>query len=89
MQPPLHLLLPLQALKLRNERYQLVWPRRSEFVRMAARHGATIVPFAAVGAEDSLELLADRRDLLGAPLLGQWLRQQEARSVAVSAEGVG
>ncbi|KXZ52840.1 hypothetical protein GPECTOR_8g223 [Gonium pectorale] len=70
-----------EALKLRNERYALIWPRRAEFVRMACKFGATIVPFAAVGAEDSVELLADRRDLLAAPLVGDWLRRQNEQSV--------
>ena len=43
-----------QAFKNRDERYTLIWPRKAEFVRMAARFGATIVPFAAVGAEDGV-----------------------------------
>lgn len=36
-----------EAYKQRGEEYQLFWPGRPEFVRMAARFGATIVPFAA------------------------------------------
>lgn len=44
---------PPQALKRKDERYTLIWPEKSEFVRMAARFGATIVPFGAVGAEDA------------------------------------
>ncbi|GLC37786.1 hypothetical protein PLESTM_000648100 [Pleodorina starrii] len=81
-----------EAFKLRGEQYELIWPRRAEFVRMASKLGATIVPFAAVGAEDSVELLLDRRDLQGTPLLGQWLRRQEGsfvparRGVSVSEE---
>jgi len=43
-----------EALKRKDERYTLIWPEKSEFVRMAARLGATIVPFAAVGAEDGI-----------------------------------
>ena len=38
----------VQAYKGKNEDYKLFWPASSEFVRMAARFGATIVPFAAV-----------------------------------------
>lgn len=45
---------PSQALKRKDERYTLIWPEKSEFVRMAARFGAIIVPFAAVGAEDGI-----------------------------------
>ena len=44
----------LQALKNRDERYTLIWPEKAEFVRMAARFGAIIVPFSAVGVEDGL-----------------------------------
>lgn len=52
------LLLPLftqlQAVKRRGEAYKLMWPQRAEFVRMAAKFGATIVPFAAIGADESV-----------------------------------
>ena len=34
---------------------------------MAIRHGATIVPFAAVGAEDALEIVADSDDVSSLP----------------------
>ena len=37
-----------EVFKRRNEDYQLFWPSKPEFIRMAVRHGATIVPFAAV-----------------------------------------
>lgn len=30
----------------------MFWPNQQEFVRMAARFGATIVPFGAVGEDD-------------------------------------
>lgn len=39
-----------------GEEYELFWPNQPEFVRMAARFGATIVPFAAVGEDDLLEV---------------------------------
>jgi hypothetical protein len=35
-----------------GEEYKLFWPEQSEFVRMAARFGAKIVPFGAVGEDD-------------------------------------
>ncbi|KAK7395961.1 hypothetical protein VNO78_16601 [Psophocarpus tetragonolobus] len=35
-----------------GEEYKLFWPEQSEFVRMAARFGATIVPFGVVGEDD-------------------------------------
>lgn len=35
-----------------GEEYKLFWPEQSEFVRMAARFGAKIVPFGVVGEDD-------------------------------------
>ena len=46
-----------EAYKRKGEEYRLFWPERPEFVRAAARFGATIVPFAAVGAEDGVQLV--------------------------------
>lgn len=37
---------------LKGEEYKLFWPEEPEFVRMAARFGATIVPFGAIGEDD-------------------------------------
>lgn len=34
-----------EAYKGRDEQYKLFWPEKSEFVRMAAKFDATIVPF--------------------------------------------
>ena len=50
----------------------------TEFIRMAARFGATIVPFAAVGVDDSLNILADNQQLEALPVVGDMLRQLEA-----------
>ncbi|THF97329.1 hypothetical protein TEA_013084 [Camellia sinensis var. sinensis] len=41
-----------EALHRKGEEYKLFWPERSEFVRMAARFGTTIIPFGAVGEDD-------------------------------------
>ena len=56
-----------EAFKRKDEKYALFWPSRPEFVRMAARHGAVIVPFAAVGAEDGFEVVADADDVKNLP----------------------
>lgn len=37
-----------EAYKKKGEKYRLFWPSRPEFVRMAVRFGATVVPFSAV-----------------------------------------
>jgi hypothetical protein len=41
---------------------------------MAARFGATIVPFAAVGVDDGLEILLDASELEATPFIGDALR---------------
>ncbi|KAL0014624.1 hypothetical protein SO802_001693 [Lithocarpus litseifolius] len=40
----------------KGEEYKLMWPEQSEFVRMATRFGAKIIPFGAVGEEDISEI---------------------------------
>ena len=48
-------------LKRRGEEYQLFWrDDRPDFVRLAAKYNALIVPFAAVGADDAYNLLLVR-----------------------------
>lgn len=39
-----------------GEEYKLFWPEQTEFVRMAARFGAKIVPFGVVGEDDFFEV---------------------------------
>ena len=56
-----------EAFKRKGEKYALFWPSKPEFVRMAARHGAVIVPFAAVGAEDGFDVVADADDVSKLP----------------------
>lgn len=46
-----------QVMKRRGEEYQLFWRRdRTDFVRLAAKYNAIIVPFSAVGADDAYNL---------------------------------
>jgi len=65
-----------EAFKRKNEKYKLFWPSKSEFVRMAIKHDAIIVPFAAIGAEDSLDIVADANDLLNSPVVGNSVRER-------------
>ncbi|XP_050384111.1 phytyl ester synthase 1, chloroplastic [Argentina anserina] len=58
-----------EALHYKGEKYKLFWPEEPEFVRMAARFGATIVPFAAVGEDDLLELVLDYNDIKSIPVV--------------------
>lgn len=45
--------------KRRGEKYQLMWKQRVGFARLAIEHGYPIVPFAAVGAEEMLDVVID------------------------------
>jgi len=67
-----------EAYKRKGEDYQLFWPRRAEFVRMASKWGATIVPFAAVGVDDSLEISLDADELRRVPILGELVSRRAA-----------
>lgn len=68
-----------EAYKKKGEEYRLFWPDRSEFVRMAAKYGATIVPFAAVGVDDSLEILVNGEELQQVPVVGDFIRSRTAQ----------
>lgn len=56
-----------EALHGKNEEYQVFWPEKTDFVRVAARFNATIVPLAAIGAADSVDILLDAPELLKLP----------------------
>jgi hypothetical protein len=48
---------------------------------MAARYGATIVPFAGVGAEEGFQMLLDPQEIRGLPLLGDMIAQRSRSTV--------
>ena len=48
-----------EAFKRKGENYQLIWPQKAEFVRLAAKFGATIVPVSAIGADEGVVQLLD------------------------------
>ncbi|ONK72064.1 uncharacterized protein A4U43_C04F15320 [Asparagus officinalis] len=56
-----------EAIHKKGEEYKLFWPEQSEFVRMASRFGATIIPFAVVGEDDLLEVVVDIDDYKNIP----------------------
>ncbi|GER40507.1 esterase/lipase/thioesterase family protein [Striga asiatica] len=68
-----------EALHRKGEEYQLFWPDQPEFVRMAARFGATIVPFGVVGEDDLAELALDYDDLLKIPIWGDRVREENEK----------
>ncbi|KAK8473245.1 hypothetical protein PHAVU_001G087800 [Phaseolus vulgaris] len=56
-----------EAFHRKGEEYKLFWPEQSEFVRMAARFGARIVPFGVVGEDDIGKVVFDYDDLVKIP----------------------
>jgi 1-acyl-sn-glycerol-3-phosphate acyltransferase len=48
-----------EVAKRKGEKYQLIWKERLGFARMAIEAGCPIVPFAAVGAEESFDIVLD------------------------------
>ncbi|KMT13483.1 hypothetical protein BVRB_4g082620 [Beta vulgaris subsp. vulgaris] len=64
-----------EALHYKGEQYKLIWPDRPEFVRMAAKFKATIVPFGVVGEDDIAELVLDYNDLMRIPVVNDLIRK--------------
>jgi hypothetical protein len=63
-----------QAYKGKGEQYRLFWPEEQEFVRMAAKFGATIIPFSAVGSEDGFDMVMDAKEIQELPFVGDFVR---------------
>ncbi|KAK1318118.1 Acyltransferase-like protein [Acorus calamus] len=81
-----------EALHRKGEEYKLFWPEQSEFVRMSAKFGAKIIPFAVMGEDDVCELLADYDDLVRLPFIKdqiKYINQQDVRLRANAAGEVG
>ena len=74
-----------EAYKRKGEQNTLQWPRKAEFVRHVIRTGATIVPFAAIGADDSVQIVADAGDVLATPFLGDMMRERARQMPAARA----
>ena len=60
-----------EAYHRKGEQNSLLWPDKTDFIRMAATFDALVVPFAAVGMSDSVEMVLDRDDLLQIPYFGK------------------
>ncbi len=56
-----------EVAKRKGERYKLIWKERMGFARLAIEHGYRIVPFAAVGAEEAVDIVLDGDNPLLAP----------------------
>lgn len=56
-----------EVAKRKGESYKLIWKERMGFARLAIEHGYRIVPFAAVGAEEAVDIILDGDNPLLAP----------------------
>jgi len=63
-----------EVFKRKNEAYRLIWKDRTGFARMAIAHGYPITPFAAVGAEECFDIVADANEVLASPI-GKFLER--------------
>ena len=59
----------------------MLWPERAEFIRLAARFGATIVPVSAIGCEDGVTMLADAQEIKRIPFLGDRVAENARRTI--------
>jgi 1-acyl-sn-glycerol-3-phosphate acyltransferase len=57
-----------EVFKRKNEAYRLMWKERIGFVQLAAAFGYRIVPFASLGADESLHIVLDARDIMSSPI---------------------
>ncbi|OVA15061.1 Diacylglycerol acyltransferase [Macleaya cordata] len=78
-----------EALHRKGEEYKCFWPDQPEFVRMAARFGATIIPFGAVGEDDMAQYLLDYDDLMNIPIFRDYLKQQNEEAVKLRTDATG
>ncbi len=58
-----------EANKTASERYHLVWRERYGFLRLAAKHGYNITPFAMVGPDDGWDHIIEGEDILHSKLV--------------------
>lgn len=59
----------------RGEQNTIHWDSQSDFVRIAAKYNAIIVPFSAVGADDAVDILIDGQELQRIPIIGPRIRK--------------
>ncbi|XP_047955609.1 phytyl ester synthase 2, chloroplastic-like isoform X1 [Salvia hispanica] len=78
-----------EALHRKGEEYRLFWPEQSEFVRMAAKFGAKIVPFGVVGEDDVGHLLMDYDDLRRIPYFRDSIEELTGEVVSLRSNAVG
>ncbi|KAF9605405.1 hypothetical protein IFM89_016982 [Coptis chinensis] len=78
-----------EALHRKGEEYTLFWPEQPEFVRMAARFQATIVPFGVVGEDDILQLVLDYNDQMSIPFIRDWIKEINQDAIRLRGDAHG
>ena len=67
----------------KDEEYKLFWPEKVDFVRIAAKFNATIVPLSSLGAAESANILVDAPDMVKLPFgIGERISNSSANTVA-------
>ncbi|XP_031382598.1 acyltransferase-like protein At3g26840, chloroplastic isoform X2 [Punica granatum] len=78
-----------EALHRKGEEYKLFWPEQAEFVRMAAKFGAKIVPFGTVGEDDIGQVVLDYEDLMKIPYYRDQIRRNTEGNVKLRTTATG
>ncbi|KAK1361260.1 Acyltransferase-like protein, chloroplastic [Heracleum sosnowskyi] len=78
-----------EAFHRKGEEYKLFWPEQSEFIRMAARFGAKIIPFGVVGEDDVSQLLLDYDDQVKIPFLQSYNKEFNESFTKLRADSEG
>jgi hypothetical protein len=68
-----------EAYHRKGEDYKLFWPEKADFVRVAAKFNATIVPFGAVGCADAFNMLLDNEEIVNLPIIGENLKTMNSK----------
>ena len=64
-----------EVLKRDGQQNKVIWKSEVDFVRLAAKTDALIVPFASVGADDAFKWHTDTDELLALPVVGDAIRE--------------
>ncbi|KAL9170739.1 hypothetical protein ABFS82_04G166300 [Erythranthe guttata] len=73
----------------KGEEHKMFWPAEPEFVRMAAKFGATIIPFGSVGEDDSVHLLLDSNEQMKIPPLKTFIEELTDEAVRLRSDVEG
>jgi 1-acyl-sn-glycerol-3-phosphate acyltransferase len=78
-----------EVAKRHGERHRLVWQQRSGFARLALETGVPVVSFAALGAEDMLDVVYDAEEILASPLGAAFRRFSRKDALFPVVRGIG